>query len=145
MNAKRLINASALLCLCLTLAPALSRADEILVIATGDAASGLLSRDQVAAIFLRKPQASQMPGGSLEPLDREERELRERFYLEVTGMTLNRVRAYWAKLVFAGRAQPPRSVAQFDLGDALATDQPMLTYVEAPHLPEGARVVYRIP
>ena len=43
------------------------------------------------------------------PLDQSiNSESREVFYKSLTGKSISQVNAYWAKLIFTGRASPPR-------------------------------------
>jgi ABC-type phosphate transport system substrate-binding protein len=61
---------------------------------------GALSADQVANVFLGK--SSDMTGVDLP----DGNAVRDAFYQKVTGKDAAQVKAYWAKLVFTGKAQP---------------------------------------
>ena len=66
---------------------------------------GSLSADQVSNIFLGK--SSDLTGVDLP----DGNTLRDTFYQKVTGKDAAQVKAYWAKLVFTGKAQPLKEVA----------------------------------
>jgi len=70
-----------------------------------------LSRHQIADIFLGKAQ--RFPDGRpAVPVDqREGAAERDAFYLEVTGRSPAQIKAYWSKIIFTGRGQPPPEVS----------------------------------
>jgi ABC-type phosphate transport system substrate-binding protein len=66
---------------------------------------GGLSAEQVSNIFLGKSSdltGVDLPDGSV---------ARDAFYQKVTGKDAAQVKAYWAKLVFTGKAQPLKEMA----------------------------------
>lgn len=75
-----------------------------LVVIVNPAASEL-SKAQIADIFLGKD-------ASLTPIDLPESSaLRAEFYKEFTGRDPSQVKAIWSRLVFSGKAVPPKEVA----------------------------------
>lgn len=66
---------------------------------------GGLSADQVSNIFLGK--SADLTGVDLP----DGNGVREAFYQKVTGKDAAQVKAYWAKLVFTGKAQPLKEMA----------------------------------
>ena len=66
---------------------------------------GALSTEQVSNVFLGKSSdltGIDLPDGSA---------VRDAFYQKVTGKDAAQVKAYWAKLVFTGKAQPLKEMA----------------------------------
>lgn len=64
--------------------------------------TGELTADQISKIYLGKSNA--LVAADLS----ESNPLREYFYLKVTGKDVAQLKAYWAKLIFTGKAQPLR-------------------------------------
>jgi ABC-type phosphate transport system substrate-binding protein len=84
---------------------------EIVVVVSAKNPVGALSEAQVADIFLGRTSA--FPSGQeAVPLDQPEDSLaRAEFYSECMGKSSSQLRAYWSKLIFTGRGQPPREFA----------------------------------
>ena len=77
--------------------------------------------------------------------DLSNRALRERFYQSVAGISANRARAHWARLVFSSRVSPPRELGAQDSLSALSHDPKAITYVYASQLPKKAHVLLTLP
>jgi ABC-type phosphate transport system substrate-binding protein len=103
-----LLSAATIIALGLCASP--SKADVVVVVSAKNASTSL-TESQVADIFLGR--ASYFPSGEeAMPLDLpEDSPLRADFYRDCTGKSAPQLRAYWSKLIFTGRAQPPREVA----------------------------------
>jgi ABC-type phosphate transport system substrate-binding protein len=86
-----------------------ARAD-VVVVVSAKSAEGNLSANQVVDIFLGK--ASSFPGGGqVIPVDQAEGSpVREEFYSKVAGKSPAQLKAYWARLIFSGKGQPPKDV-----------------------------------
>lgn len=69
-----------------------------------------LSKNQVADIFFGR--ASRFPDGTQAvPIDQAEGSVvRERFYTKLAGKSDAQKNAYWSKIIFTGRGQPPKDV-----------------------------------
>lgn len=102
---KRHRHAAALLLAACVLAPA--QAADLVVIVSARSPVTMLRADQVAAIFLG--QSARFPDGQeAVPLDqRIGSPQRDEFYARVTSKTPALLKAWWSKMVFTGRGQPP--------------------------------------
>jgi hypothetical protein len=91
--------------------PASAAPSELVVIVSARSPVTALRPDQVAAIFLG--QSVRFPDGAEAiPLDqRLGAPLRDEFYLRVTSKTPPLLKAWWSKMVFTGRGQPPAEAA----------------------------------
>jgi ABC-type phosphate transport system substrate-binding protein len=67
-----------------------------------------LSKNEAVDIFLGK--ANQFPGGGrAAPVDQAEGSAaRDEFYTRFAGKSPPQLKAYWSKIIFTGRGQPPR-------------------------------------
>jgi ABC-type phosphate transport system substrate-binding protein len=135
--------AAALLLLVLPFACALpAAAGELVVIVSARSPVTALRADQVAAIFLG--QSARFPDG-LEAVPLDQRlgaPLRDEFYLRVTSKTPPLIKAWWSKLVFTGRGQPPAEAADSAAVRRRVAENPdMIGYIERAALDASVRAV----
>lgn len=120
------------------------------MVATGAAAADLvvvghpgaatLSNDQVADVYLAKSQAAT-------PLDLgESSPLRAEFYKKATGRDLAQVKAVWSRVVFSGKGQPPKEVADAAaVKKAVAADPKLIGYIEKSAVDGTVKVLASFP
>jgi ABC-type phosphate transport system substrate-binding protein len=134
----RCIHAAALLAL--ACAPA-GAADLVVVVSAHNPAMALRT-DQVAAIFLG--QAGRFPDGS-EAVAIDQAlgsPLRDEFYQRVAGKSPALLRAWWSKMVFTGRGQPPREVHDSAAVRRMVAENPSLIgYIDRAALDPSVRAV----
>jgi ABC-type phosphate transport system substrate-binding protein len=82
---------------------------DVVVVVSAKSPLKELSLDQLSGIFLGK--IAVLPDGMrVAPIDQSEGvTTRDTFYARYTGKSATQVRAYWSKLIFSGKGQPPRS------------------------------------
>ncbi len=119
-----------LLCL---LAGAAGAADLVVV---GNPSATALTKDQVADIFLGKNLA-------MHPIDQaESAPIRADFYKAATGRDVAQVKAAWSRLVFSGKAQPPKEMANSAaVKKAVAADPQAVGYIEKSAVDSSVKVV----
>lgn len=125
----------------LVLTTAAARADVVVV---AGAASPLeaLGAEEVARIFLGKTEST-ATGTLVVAVDQPEgAPVRDEFYRQLTGKTPAQVRAYWARIIFTGKGQPPRQLEGPGLAKLLAENPLAIAYVERAAIPAGARILY---
>jgi ABC-type phosphate transport system substrate-binding protein len=119
-------------------------AEPLVVVVHKDNPTNELSRSQLIDLYMGKYVA--FPDGRrAEPLDIDnDDQLKEQFYLELVGMPLNRVNAYWSRVKFSGNARPPlkQSNQQAALQYLAASDS-AITYISASNVTNDVKVVYR--
>jgi ABC-type phosphate transport system substrate-binding protein len=101
-----------------------------------------LNSEQVADIFLGK--TSRFPDGTqATPIDQsEDSPAREKFYTQFTGKSPAQLRAYWAKIIFTGRGQPPRQVPGSAEAKNIGAQNPnAIAYIDARLVDDTVRVV----
>jgi len=88
-----------------------ARAEDVVAVVSAKSLITSLNAAQVADIFLGK--TNRFPDGSpAVPIDlAEDAPERERFYAQYTGKSPAQVKAYWSKIIFTGRGQPPRQAS----------------------------------
>ncbi len=117
-------------------------AAEVVVVVSAKSAVTTLSKNQVVDIFLGK--TSRFPDGSLAmPIDQGEGvSAREQFYSEVASKTSAQLRAYWSKIIFTGRGQPPREASSvIELKKLLAINANGIGYIDRDQLDGSVRIV----
>lgn len=117
-------------------------ASELVVIVSARSTAPVLRSDQVAAIFLG--QAAQLPDGATvmaidQPVGSP---TRDEFYARVASKSPALLKAYWSKLLFTGRGQPPREVDGNAAVKKLVADTPgMIGYIDRSALDASVRPV----
>lgn len=131
-----------LVTLLLACSAGLAQAGDLAVVVSARSPVLALTPQQVAAIFLG--QAPRFPNGAVataldQSLGAPER---DQFYLRVTGKTPALLKAHWSKMVFTGRAQPPRELADSAaVRKAVADDPTLVGYIEREALDPSVRPV----
>ena len=117
-------------------------AADLVVIVSAKSPLTALRADQVAAIFLG--QSARFPDGTeAAPLDqRLGAPLRDEFYLRVTSKTPALLKAWWSKMVFTGRGQPPAEAADSVAVRRRVADNPdTIGYIDRAALDPSVRTV----
>lgn len=118
----------------------------LVVVVSARSPVGTLRADQVAEIFLG--QAGRFPdGGEAVALDQGVGSpLRDEFYAKVTAKSPALLKAYWSKMIFTGRGQPPREVPGSAAVRRLVADNPSLIgYIDRSALDASVKPVLVIP
>lgn len=116
------------------------------VIVSANSAVKSLAKDDVAALYLGK--TTNLPqGGSAKLFDLpESNPVREKFYQGATGKSASQVKSVWSRLVFSGRAVPPKELpADAAVVKAVAADPTAVGYVDSGAVNASVRVVLQLP
>jgi ABC-type phosphate transport system substrate-binding protein len=120
----------------LAVASAAASADVVVIVSAKNAASSMTA-DEIAGIYLGKSNA-------LKPVDNAGA-VRGEFYTKVAGKDEAQVKAIWSKLVFTGKATPPRELASSgDVVKAVGADPNAIGYVEKSALDASVKVVFEV-
>jgi len=103
-----------------------------------------VSKADVAALFLGKKKS--VAGISLVPIDQEEGAApRDKFYQKVVNKTPAQLNAYWARIIFTGKGQPPK--AAFDDAEViemLEKDSGMIAYIDSASVTGAVKVLLTV-
>lgn len=138
----KFLNAALLVMACMTATAA--RAEVVFVVSAKSNVSSL-SADQVSDIFLGR--ANSFPsGGQAVPVDQHENSpAREEFYGRVTNKNAAQLKAYWSKIIFTGKGQPPKEVADSTAVRKLVADNPnIIGYVDKSALDATIKPVFTV-
>jgi len=113
---------------------------EVVVVVNPNAAPTSLTKDQVAQYFLGK-------SGEFAPLDQpESTSIRAEFYQKVANKDLAQMRALWAKLVFTGKAMPPKEVgSNAEVKKTVAANPRAIGYIDKNAVDSTVKVICTLP
>jgi ABC-type phosphate transport system substrate-binding protein len=120
-------------------------AADLVVIVSARAPVATLRADQVADIFLS--ESNRFPdGGEATPVDQQiGTVLRDEFYEKLARRSPALMRAYWTKMIFTGRGQPPREAPGNTAVKKLVAENPgMIGYIERSALDPTVRAVLMV-
>jgi len=133
---------------CALLAATLNQAmaaGELVVIVSARNPVSALGKDQVADIFLG--QLAHFPGGGeAVALDQNlGSPERDEFYSKVASKTRPLLKAYWTKMIFTGRGQPPKEVANTATIRKMVAENPSLIgYIDKSALDSSVKAVLTV-
>ncbi|WP_415888594.1 hypothetical protein ACMXYV_11285 [Neptuniibacter sp. SY11_33] len=123
----------------------LNASAEMIVISHPESEVDRLSKKQVIDLYMGRVQ--HFPnGGKASTLDMPtDSDHRAKFYKGLTGKTLPQINAYWARLIFAGRATPPQPVESSQ--EVIATimkDTTAIGYIDKSELVDSVKVIAHV-
>ncbi|QSX34187.1 hypothetical protein JYB87_02760 [Shewanella avicenniae] len=126
--------------------PLVANSQELYVVVNKQNPLSSISKQQVTDLFMGRapyfPSGAAVlkldaPGGSA---------LRANFYKALVNMTLPEVNAYWARLMFSGRATPPMQVAsEPDMVQLIEQNPNAIGYIAAGSENENIKILFVIP
>ena len=122
---------------CLLVAAVLQQAHaEIVVIVSAKSTAATMTAAEVSQIYLGKST-------SMKPIDMSDKSpVRGQFYSKVAGKDEAQVKAIWSKLVFTGKATPPKELpSSADVVKAVAADPRAIGYVEKSAVDSSVKVI----
>ena len=128
--------------LALLLATQGAAAEELVLIVHRDSGISTLSREQASHLFLGR--VKMLPSGGRANVVEVE-PLRASFYRRLLGREIAEINAYWARLQFSGRTQPPLRVSDSAAAVARVAEDPQaIAFVDVVPDDPRARVVLRL-
>lgn len=118
--------------------------ERVAVIVSASVVVSQLSAADVRELFLGRKQI-QAGEHTLLAVDNADKQARDIFYTGVAGMNGNRVRAYWARVVFSAQGRPPPELPASEVGRRVLERPGTLGYVAAANVPPGTKVLFTFP
>jgi len=118
---------------------------QVAVVVGAHSAASALTTEQVASLFLGKSE--QLPGvGVVLLFDQpESAAVRELFYTKVTRKSPAQIKAAWSRLVFSGKATPPKEIANSAMVKKLVSTNPnTLGYIEKSAVDSSVKVLLTV-
>jgi ABC-type phosphate transport system substrate-binding protein len=131
----------ALVVLAVSLAAGSAMADVVAVVSSTSAVTSL-SKAQVTDIFLGK--VGRFPSGAQAvPIDQEEGSpARDEFYLAYAGKSAAQIKSHWAKIIFTGRGQPPKTASNsVEVRKLIAANPQAIGYIERSAIDSSVKVL----
>jgi len=118
---------------------------DIVVIGNKDIEIKVLSKKQVIDIYMGRK--STFPNGQAAlPIDQDkDSTTRKLFYHNLVDKTINEINAYWARLLFSGRAVAPLSVKNGSIViDMIKNNKSVIGYIRLEDLTDDVRVLNHV-
>jgi ABC-type phosphate transport system substrate-binding protein len=128
--------------LALSLTSAAAMADVVAVVSAKSSITAV-SKSQLADIFLGK--TNRFPDGTqAAPIDQAEGSAaRDEFYDKIVGKTAAQIKAYWSKIIFTGRGQPPPTVSSAsEMKKRISENPAAIGYLDSSMVDDSLRVVF---
>ena len=116
---------------------------QVAVVVNPKSALASMTAEQVSGIFLGK--SNTLPSGATaQPADLPDSlPAREIFYTKVTGKSTAQVKAAWSRLVFSGKATPPKELgSSADVKKFVASNPDAIGYIEKSAVDSSVKVVF---
>lgn len=119
--------------------------EEILIVINSENETRELSRQELVDLYMGRSQ--EFPNGNfvIRVDQLPSSDIREAFYQGLVGKSTAEVNAYWARLLFTGRASPPVVVADDDVTLKMVREnRNAIGYIYASQLDDSVKVVMRV-
>lgn len=116
---------------------------DVVAVVSAKSAVPVLSKNQVLDIFLGRTH--RYPDGTPAlPIDQPQGSgLRDEFYTKVAGQTNAQMLAYWSKIIFTGRGQPPPSVQNdVEMKKRIRDNPAAIGYLDRAMVDDSLRIVF---
>lgn len=115
---------------------------DIAVVVHRDSPLADVTPEQISKIFLAKTKTF-ANGQKIKLLDLEEGdETRDQFYKSVANKTPSQVKAYWSRLIFTGKGQPPQVLMDSDeIVETIGENLNSIGYVDPDAVTDSVKVV----
>jgi ABC-type phosphate transport system substrate-binding protein len=116
---------------------------DVVVVVSAKSPVAALSKAQVVDIFLGK--TIRFPDGAQAiAIDQAEGSaVRDEFYDKVVGKSAAQIKAYWSKIIFTGRGQPPPSVSNtIEMLKRISANPAAIGYIDRGMMNDSVRIVF---
>jgi ABC-type phosphate transport system substrate-binding protein len=106
------------------------------IVVVGNPQGAILTRDQILDVYLGKSEMAK-------PFDQSESAtIRTDFYKRAVGKEPTQIKAIWARIMFTGKGQPPKEVADSEaVKKAVAGDPKAIGYIDKSSVDASVRVL----
>lgn len=116
-------------------------AEELAVIVSKNSPVDSLTDAEIQQLF--SGQSRSVGGNSLQPLDLPGGDAqRNAFYQQLLGRSPDQMRSHWARLIFTGKARPPREVnSPREMKTMIESSESFIGYIPAADVNENVKVL----
>ena len=117
---------------------------EVAIIVHKDNANSAISKNEVARIYLGKLKS--FPNGTdAIPIDLAAGDAKKEFYAKVVKKNDAQLRAYWSRIIFTGKGQPPRQESSEDsVVNLVSTNPNLVGYVDKSKVTGDVKVILTV-
>lgn len=119
---------------------------EVVVVVHPDNPIDQLTREQVIDIYMGR--YTHFPDGrTAQPIDQAaDSSIRADYYQKLFNKSVAQVNAFWARLLFSGRATPPKELPDVQsVNNAVAHNKATIAYIDSKDISVKSKVVFRLP
>jgi ABC-type phosphate transport system substrate-binding protein len=122
-----------------------TNAQDLVVVVNKSNTVNDLSKREVIDIYMGR-YVTFPDGESAKPFDLPaESQLKNDFYLKLVNQNERKINAYWARVLFSGRAKPPESVQSInEVLSHLQNSESAIAYIPESEVTDIVKVVYRL-
>lgn len=143
MISARNLTLNVMLPLCLLFVSSYAKSTEFVVVVNKSNTIDALSKREIIDIYMGR-YLTFPDGETSKPLDLPAKStLKNDFYLKLVNKDEQKINAYWARLLFSGRAKPPTpSTSVEDAINKIAASQFAIGYIPLSQVTDAVKVVY---
>jgi ABC-type phosphate transport system substrate-binding protein len=130
--------------LCLPTAGYAMRA-QLVVVVNKESNIQSLTKKEIVDIYMGRYQS--FPNGSPAlPIDfPAQTEIKSDFYAKLVNLSENKIQSYWSRLLFSGRAQPPKILDNSQqIVELLSENNAAIAYIPEQYVTEEMKIVYQL-
>jgi len=125
----------------LVMLPTLALAEPLAIVVNAKSSLSSLSKAEAQQLF--SGQSRSAGGVALQPVDLPSGDaLRHTFYQELLGRSPDQMRSHWARLIFTGKARPPREASgTAEMQSLISASEDLIGYVPQGRVTDQMRVL----
>ena len=106
------------------------------IVVIGNLSAPSMTKDEIIQLFLGKSHA-------MKPLDRSNSDpIKALFYQKLSGQDLSQVKATWTRLIFTGKALPPKELPDAEaVRKAVAADEKAIGYINKSEVDSSVKIL----
>lgn len=112
---------------------------ELVMVANPTVKFSSLSQNDLSRLFLG--QTGRFPDGSVAIALNASGDGKGSFYRQVLQKSPEQMEKYWARMIFTGRAQPPREVSPREVKSVVATTPGAIGYIDSNQVDASVKVI----
>ena len=119
------------------------QAEDIVVVVSSKFQSNTLQESDVKRIFLAK--TNHINNKRINVIELKNASYKEIFYKKISNKTQSQLRAYWSRLIFTGKAKPPKQVTSVDLLlKNMSKNESIITYLPISMVTDEMKILYKL-
>lgn len=119
-------------------------ANSLAVIVSKDSNINSISKKELSKIFLAKTK--RLPSGEKSiVVENINKEYQSKFYKSICNKNEKQLKKYWAKMIFTGRAQPPKKIKSIsELIVFVKSNKNAISYIPIEHINKDIKMIMEI-